>query len=98
MEAARFTLVRWLIGWLWFVALAAGIGAGIGTYYLARDLGGAGATALALVGAIAAATPYLTIIAMLVLLSEAAVGVTWITGFLHDHDPAEEDDENGRSN
>jgi hypothetical protein len=92
MDAPRYTLVRWLIGWLWF-AVAAGIGAGIGVYYLARDLGGAGATALALVGGVAAATPYLTVIAMLVFLSEAAVGVTWITGFLEDHDPAGDEDD-----
>jgi hypothetical protein len=93
MVVSRYTFVSVLIAWLWVVAVAAGIGAGVGTYYLARDeFGGAGATFLAVVGGVAAATPYLTVIAFGILLSEAAQGVTWIAGFLHDHDPYGEEE------
>jgi hypothetical protein len=91
MIITRYTVIRALVAWLWVVAIASGIGGGVGAYYAADGIGGAGQTLLSIVGAIAAATPFLAIIAFLNLAVEVAQGVTWITAFLHDHDPGELD-------
>jgi len=82
----RYAWIRLLVGWLWFVAVAAGVGGGIGIYYAARSLGGAGATFLAIVSGFVYATPFLGVIAFLNMTEEIAQGVTWITAFLHDHE------------
>jgi hypothetical protein len=91
MVVTRYTVIRALVVWLWIVAFASGIGGAVAAYYAADGIGGAGQTLLAIVGAIAAATPFLAIIAFLNLATEVAQGVTWITAFLHDHDPEELD-------
>jgi hypothetical protein len=83
MTISRYAFVRALSAWLWFVALAIGLGGAFLTYYAADGTGGA-RIAITLIGAIASATPYLAIIVFMKLASEAAQGVTWITGFLHD--------------
>jgi hypothetical protein len=90
---SRYTAIRVLTIWLWIVSVAAGIGGGIGIYYAARDVGGAGATALGILGGLAVATPYLALIAFITMTTETAQGVTWITSFLHDHDPAADSEE-----
>ena len=89
MVVTRYTAVRALVIWLWFVALLTAIGGAVAAYQAADGIGGAGQTLLAIVGAVAAATPFLAIIAFLNLAVEMAQGVTWITGFLHDRDPDE---------
>jgi hypothetical protein len=83
MAISRYALVRALSAWLWFVALAIGLGGASLTYSLADGTGSL-QVPLAVIGAIALATPYLTIIVFMKLSSETAQGVTWITGFLHD--------------
>jgi hypothetical protein len=84
MAISRYAFVRALSAWLWFVALAIALGGASLTYALADGTGSL-QVPLALIGAIALATPYLTIIVFMKLASETAQGVTWITGFLHDH-------------
>jgi hypothetical protein len=83
MAISRYAFVRALSAWLWFVALAIGLGGAILTYYAADGTGNA-RIAITLIGAIASATPYLALIVFMKLASETAQGVTWITGFLHD--------------
>jgi hypothetical protein len=80
MAISRYAFVRALSAWLWFVALAIALGGASLTYALAEGTG-----SLQVIGAIGLATPYLTIIVFMKLASETAQGVTWITGFLHDH-------------
>lgn len=83
MAISRFAFVRALTAWLWFVALAIGLAGAALTYYVA-DGTGTLQVPIALAGAIGFATPYLSLIVFMKLASEAAQGVTWITGFLHD--------------
>ena len=83
MAISRFAFVRALTAWLWFVALAIGL-AGAALTYSVADGTGSLQVPIALAGAIGFATPYLSIIVFMKLASEAAQGVTWITGFLHD--------------
>ena len=84
MAISRYAFVRALSAWLWFVAGVIGLAGAIVTYYAADGTGGA-RIALTVIGAIGAATPYLALIVFMKLASETAQGVTWITGFLHDH-------------
>jgi hypothetical protein len=73
--------VRGLTVWLVFVALATGVGVAI-ALYSALEFTGSARLAITLIAALAAATPYLGVVAFLLLVSEAAQGVTWISGFL----------------
>jgi hypothetical protein len=77
----RHTFVRGLTVWLVFVALASGAGGAIVAYSVLDGIGSA-RLAITLIAAVAAATPYLGVIAFLMLVSEVAQGVTWISGFL----------------
>lgn len=77
----RHTFVRGLTVWLVFVALATGVGVAI-ALYSALDGMGSARLPITLIAAVATATPYLGVIAFLLLVSEVAQGVTWISGFL----------------